>query len=103
MQFCPACGVSYQNGVFYASSVVRNPDNTIQKDEDGNAVRIYNIPFNPSVQYTRICQYSKRPGCLNTCTKITPSETFEARSQALNTNTSVEKWLDVARDLLKHD
>jgi len=103
MQFCSVCGVSYHDGVFYASSVVRNPDKTIQKDEDGNAVRIYNIPFNPSVQYTRICQYSKQPGCLNTCKKITPSETFEERCKAINADPSVERWLDVAKDLLKHD
>ena len=103
MQMCPVCGVYYNNGVFYVSSVVRNPDNTIQKDEDGNAIRVYNVPFTPSVQNTRICQYAKKSGCLNQCKTIEPSETFEARSKIFNGDPSIDHWLGVAKDILKHD
>lgn len=98
-KFCPACGINLRDGVFFASRVVRNPDNSLQLDEDKNPIRVYDVPFTPTVQYSRICQYAKREGCINTCKKITPSETFEARSQGL----TVDSWYETARELLKHD
>jgi hypothetical protein len=98
-QFCPACGINLRDGVFFASRVVRNSDNSIQVDEDSNTVRVYDVPFTPTVQRSRICQYSKQEGCINTCKQITPSETFEARSQGL----SVDSWYETAKELLKHD
>lgn len=98
-QFCPACGINLRDGVFFASRVVRNPDNTIQLDEDGNAIRVYDIPFSPTIQRSRICQYAKREGCINTCKQITASETFEARSLGVTT----DSWYEIAKELLKHD
>jgi hypothetical protein len=48
-QFCPACGINLRDGVFFASRVVRNSDNSIQVDEDSNTVRVYDVPFTPTV------------------------------------------------------
>ncbi len=49
-KFCPACGINLRDGVFFASRVVRNPDNSVQVDADGNTVRVYDVPFTPTVQ-----------------------------------------------------
>jgi hypothetical protein len=99
MEFCPACGVNARNGIFYASRVVRNPDNSVQLDDECKAVRVFDVPFTPTIQNSRICQYAKVPGCINTCKAVDPTQTFEARSGGSN----VDSWLEAARDLLKHD
>lgn len=104
MQFCPACGVNLRDGVFFASSVVRNPDNTVQKDDDGNTVRVYNIPHKADAYKARVCQYAKAPGCINSCTKIDPTQTFEYRvKKDLGADVNSDHWLALAKEILKND
>ena len=104
MNFCPACGANLRDGVFFTSSVVRNPDNTVQKDDAGNTVRVFDTPFKADAYKARVCQYAKVPGCINTTQGFDSSQTFENRvKQDLGLSTDVDRWLEAARDLLKHD
>lgn len=105
MKFCPACGVNLRDGVFFASSVVRNQDGTIQIDEETEtAIRVYNIPFKADVYKARVCQYAKVMGCINTTTEFDSTQTFENRTKKdLGVDASIDRWLEVAEDLLKHD
>lgn len=68
MKICEACGAWQEDGQFYVSSA------------NGGKVHWQEAKLN-----TRVCQYRKvdKP-CLNQCTDIIPSETFEARSQMLD-------------------
>lgn len=99
MKFCPACGVNVRDGIFYTSRVVRNPDNSIQLDDEGNPIRVFDVPFTPKTQNSRICKYAKVSGCINTCKDIDPTQTFESRALGC----SAEAWYIAAKDLLKHD
>jgi hypothetical protein len=104
MQFCPACGVNLRDGVFFASSVVRNPDNTVQKDDDGNTARIFNIPFKADAYKARVCQYAKVSGCINTCSEMDSTQTFEYRvKNDLKVDINDDRWLAMAREILNHE
>jgi len=96
IQQCPVCGAQKRENIFYVSRVERNSDNTVKKDSQGNIVRVFDTPFMPDVQYTRICKYARTEGCLNKSTTLFPSETFESRSQGL---WDVEKFIPMAQEV----
>lgn len=99
MEICSICGVMKKEGVFYASSVVRNEDLSVQKDVDGNPVRVYNIPFKADVQYTRICKYrGEKQGCLNSCNTIVNTETFEYRAGVVGVK-GIESYIPMAQEI----
>lgn len=98
IQQCPVCGAQKRNNIFYCSRVERNPDLTVMKDSQGETVRVYDIPYMPDVQYTRICKHAKFEGCINSSTTVVPSETFEERSQGL---WNTDLYMDMAKEITK--
>lgn len=79
IQICPVCETRVLEGKFYVSRPVKNGE-TFE--------RIYDVEFTPDVQHTRICQYAKEQGCLNTCKVINERELFENRNFGINSNVS---------------
>ncbi len=62
---CPVCGITKTGNTFLTSF------DRLKHREIGS--------LTPEATYTRICQYAKKEGCINTCKIIDENETFENR------------------------
>ena len=51
MTICSVCGAKLENGMFELSNTAK---------------------WTKDKMYTRVCQYAKLPGCINTCTTVNP-------------------------------
>jgi hypothetical protein len=91
MNECPVCGaIAVYNETQLQHVLVSR---VVNDGDEYKSVKDSSRPLD--IQYTRVCKYAKRPGCLNPCKTINSDHLFEN----LNKGVTTEQWLPTAREI----